>query len=356
MQKKTTLGRTMISAYLSFEKCVDRLKDSFLIEFCTYQGDTIIDFQHPSIRDMILNIVQKDPLARLDYLKNATTEGILTIIEGLSQFEDHKEERGHFLVLQSQNELAILRDRLIHIINIAASLGQVRKILMAINQVIWKIKGRNVLNENGDASAQGTAVRFVAKSVIEDIGSRHFYCRHNAADFSDWKDIVYYFYSLNDRTGLDVQLSYLDNLLLTSESASIEDRIEFLRGIEIHASDVFERIFTVDLEQDLNDLVVSGLKERCEDGRSIEGTIYPDSEEFDRYALEYWHDDAERFLEAASTYYQFYNRDEPPEIDDLANLLSTVSVSDNDEDDDFESVRSDNSSGFWTISRIFEDL
>lgn len=346
----------MKNTYLPFEKCIDRLRDSFISEYKTYQGKSVIDFQHPSIRDMILSIVQGDPVVRARYVGSASPEGVLTIIEGLTQFNGRENRKAHALVLQNGNELEVLCNRIRSIINEEASLDEIRKIIMTMNSVVREKERGHLSADIQVMGDEESAVEIVARTIIDRAACSQFFNRFKNSGISIWTDLLCAYYLLTANICPDKQPAYLHEVVTLSESASIKDCIEFLVLLQTFALQVFEDIFSPEFDEAMNELVVSGLRERCDEGHRIESSFeVPNDIRLNDF--DYWHYDGEEYVEAAYQYYKLSQQYEPDELFELNDLLFSVNVPDpsDDEPDEVESkVATD--ADFWTISRLFEDL
>jgi hypothetical protein len=75
-------------ANLSFLDAVTRLKHSFITVTRTYQGVEVINFKHPSLRDVLLGELRSDPNARRRYIELTSPFGLANLIRGIANRRD----------------------------------------------------------------------------------------------------------------------------------------------------------------------------------------------------------------------------------------------------------------------------
>lgn len=71
-------------ARLEFNDCVNRLEHSFIRVVTSYFGDSFVDFQHPSLRDMLLSQLRNNEVARRRYIELASPIGLSNLIKGVA--------------------------------------------------------------------------------------------------------------------------------------------------------------------------------------------------------------------------------------------------------------------------------
>lgn len=75
-------------ASLPFSDAVTRLKHSFITVTRTYQGLEVINFKHPSLRDVLLGELRTDLNARRRYIELTSPLGLANLIRGIANRRD----------------------------------------------------------------------------------------------------------------------------------------------------------------------------------------------------------------------------------------------------------------------------
>jgi hypothetical protein len=97
---------------LNFDDCVRRLEHSFLRVLASFPGHQYLDFQHPSLRDMLLSQLRTDEVARRRYIQIASPLGLSQLIKGVAVPLSGQKEGSHVLTLNSEEEISILTQRI----------------------------------------------------------------------------------------------------------------------------------------------------------------------------------------------------------------------------------------------------
>ena len=97
---------------LDFDDCVNRLKHSFVQVTTLFSGHAYINFQHPSLRDMLLSQLRNNEVARRRYIQLTSPLGLSQLIKGIAVSLSGEEEDDHILTPKSEDEISILVERL----------------------------------------------------------------------------------------------------------------------------------------------------------------------------------------------------------------------------------------------------
>jgi hypothetical protein len=97
---------------LDFDDCVNRLEHSFVTVIPLYSKHSYIDFQHPSLRDMLLSQLRNNEVARRRYVQLASPLGLSQLIKGVAVSLGREGEDNHVLSLKSEGEVSVLIQRL----------------------------------------------------------------------------------------------------------------------------------------------------------------------------------------------------------------------------------------------------
>jgi hypothetical protein len=78
----------MQNSGLKFKDALARLSHSFLHLSKSYGGEEEVDFQHPSLRDMLLSQLREDEWSRRKYIELTSATGLASLIRGLAVTAD----------------------------------------------------------------------------------------------------------------------------------------------------------------------------------------------------------------------------------------------------------------------------
>lgn len=352
----------MRNEYLPFEQCLKRLSHSFIQ---TGQGlipaghvfswGNFIDFQHPSIRDMLLYILQDEPKVRPWFISLASPEGLSSIIRGIPLFGSTHKDETHVLILSNEDELNLLCDRIKVVLTESITFSQVEMILSNADFLIPRKTDKKLGPADLDlAEFSKSPCGRVLSTILSACACQEAYETKTAYNLSSWTDILRKFYELAPYVTPVLHPTYLGQLVNRSESADFSETIRFFSCLSINEPLIFRQTFGAKLDSRLNSLVVSGLRERCQQGKNHQRTIYEDYED-ERGAYETWRDGAKQNLEIAHIYYTFSAFSEPEELLELEELIDSV-FSPEAPREDWEEEQEREPEEYWTIERLFEDL
>lgn len=116
----------MKEEHLRFEKCLSLLDHSFI-----KTDSELIDFQHPTIRDLLMEILRNDTSVRRRYIATLAPNGLASVIEGVRYFRKTSlaEPVIHVLVLENADELQLLKKRITDVLTEPIPFYQMERVL-----------------------------------------------------------------------------------------------------------------------------------------------------------------------------------------------------------------------------------
>ena len=111
---KTRYERAVMSArdrYPSFEVSFTNAKGTFLRIKPYRYGGQLVQFYHPSMRDLLTELIQEDKIMRTSYLKQLTLKELMSIA-GTSKESAESSTHGHCLQITDADDIVLLRDHL----------------------------------------------------------------------------------------------------------------------------------------------------------------------------------------------------------------------------------------------------
>jgi len=96
----------------NFVRNLNILEHSFIKINHTFSGEKYINFQHPSLRDMLIKEINEDSLIKLNYIKFASASGLKNISDGLAFIIRNDKEKEHIIIPTNDEEFDIFFKRL----------------------------------------------------------------------------------------------------------------------------------------------------------------------------------------------------------------------------------------------------
>jgi hypothetical protein len=341
---------------LPFDKCLRLLEHSFLKVAKLYRGqdaEEIVQFQHPSIRDMLLEVLRGDGNVRRQYLSMISAEGLPSIIEAVPLFGSRLGDAPHRLVLHTEDELDLLCERIRLAIKAPIPSEHLEGIL-ATSVVLLPGRGRAGTVDLDTKVSRTSPSQRVLREVLDSVCTQTAYDTKTEYSLRSWIPILHRIYELSIGLPSPPRPSYLGNLVEIAASSELSERISLYRILQGHESQLFKNICTEDVEETLRESLAKEVQRRIDAYQGLPDQC-SDDDEHETYSL--WTQETKRILEVADEYFTFASQ-ELPEIDDLQDSLEIVEerIVDyerktpeppEEEYDDYEE---------WTISEIFEDL
>lgn len=353
----------MKDEYLSFERCLSRLEHSFLRKAQGFWG-AHVDFQHPSLRDMLLKLLQDDPKVRLNYILSASPHGLSDIIQGIPYYGREPTEEIHNLVVRNKKELKALQQRLENIVTEIMPSEDHLILINSAEALLPREKEKTIISSELDLeSFQKTPCGKILNTIIHSFANENI-CRNNKTrKLNEWVKIFIKFYRLVQYVIPIPHLAYLQNLVSQIIKADIIDAIQLFHLMATYEPIFFKQVFSKELADRWKEEIVSRLEDSRNFGDDIDGISTKNREEYDEKYAEFddWKSEAEELLENAFLFYEFSKIEEPAALENLDNLVNNITEPLEPEDEEDEEERIDYetdipSENYWTIERLFEDL
>jgi len=216
-------------AGLKFDTCINRLEHSFVRVASDHAGQKFLDFQHPSIRDMLLSHVTDDEVARRKYLELASPAGLAAVIQGLAPPPFEQAGDHHHLLVRTEEEVQILRDRLSDLSGAVLRFDEWDRLLLAADLLIPRTASKmRLAPAEIDLKAFGnTSQGEVVAAVVRAFASVSTFQHHRSYDLGGWTVLLRDFYSLAPYLVPPPRPDYLPSLVEGLDSAATEDAIRF---------------------------------------------------------------------------------------------------------------------------------
>lgn len=346
----------MKNEYLTFENCLHRLEYSFLRVKDAYSAKQV-DFQHPSLRDILLTTLQKKPQVKRQYILNASPSALSSIIEGVSLYNKTSEEESHVLILNNENELSLLLQRINAVITDTIPYQGLYRILISTDTLIPRKHNEKITPADLDLIKFSKTVQGrVVKTVLTAFGKQDTYDNNTQHLFFLWVYLLYKFYQMIPYIIPIPQLEYIDILTGCFKKANIGEIIDFLSLLSLYEPLRFKQLFNSKLEKRCKKYLENQLQENINKGVGGDWDIYEEYDVENEY--EEWQYESKKLVELAVKFYSFCHLEPAKEIYELEALIDSAIPPDIPDFGDREDSEYAHFGGYeyWTFERIFEDL
>ena len=334
-----------------FEENLTNAQGTFLIRKSSYWGDTV-QFYHPSMRDLLGELIQTDKSIRTAYLKQLVLKELPAIIRPLNN-KLGGESKDHRLLITEKDDIDLLQNHLKNNLLPSATLSDARSVVVDLKSSL--AEGKKDLHPSAlrKSSMYGTIFWMVLDNVVPFVCSKQFW--QNNCD----KIHAYYWERLLNtlRTLLPYAVDaviplYIPDLLQKAEDRTLVDYWQLV----ITASKIVPTI--VEQCVDLRD------REECREYMVLQiGYALDSAEEYDLEgdydASQQWHDDYQSVYDECEEYVMLFPDDESMSgMDKLKQIIDNYPRLEDysDEEREMPAVKSDSSSSDKDILEMFSDL
>ncbi len=330
-----------------FSRTIDKLNHSFIKEVEDYSGISI-DFQHPSIRDLLLNYLNEEPIARKQYISKLSIRGITSIIEGITAEEKRIEDTPHNLRIKTEDEFGLLCERIESIMNDTVEYSDFIKL-------IFSSRGLEPSEIDLKDFMKTNKGRLIA--IFTNVMSKKsFYESKPSYTISGWIQILKQFYKICTYVKPIPRLEYLSELLNQFQHIDWDNKVYFLGILYENEILYFRQLFTKVVDEDIFMEIEEQLKEKLSEGDQYQDEDYFESpNEVGEY--DNWESDTDDLIKISKIFFKFSSKEILEELRELENLKASINAPGMYDFYDEDSYREElYEAEYWTIEKIFEDL
>jgi len=343
----------MIEEHLTYEKCLERLEHSFLK---VSLGN--VDFQHPTLRDMLLNLLKDKPDVRHRCIKLASPNGLAEMLSGLENKSLGKQLIVHRIEIKDNTDLILLNKRIKEVLSESLKLeSQLRILDSAIMLLPTKREIKVSPSEINLKDFNKCPIGISLNTIIESIKEIDFYNVNEVHDLSNWNEILSRFYIIAPYIFNFEHPKYLSLLIDKIDNSEIKDIVNFISILSDNNPLILNQVCSKELMSYLDNSIKTELNNKIKDSNLIH---YDDS--MDNYEDEYdyyqnWYNESAEIIEIAKNFYHSVKLKPIEIINELEELIDFKAPPYGDpHEDDYEYETSSDFSEFWTIEKIMEDL
>jgi len=346
----------MREEFHGFNRTIDKLNHSFIKEVEDYGGISI-DFQHPSIRDLLLNYLNEEPIARKQYISKLSIRGITSIIEGITAEEKRIEDTTHNLRIKTEEEFGLLCERIESILNDTVEYYNFIKLIHSSSGLLPRAKERILEPSEIDLKDFMKTNKGRLIAIFTNVMSkRPFYESKPSYTISRWIQILNRFYKICVYIKPIPRLEYLSELLNQFQHINSKNKAYFLGILYENERLYFKQLFTKELDEN----IFGEIKEQLEVALS-EGYQYEDEDFFkspsEREEYDNWEYDTDDLINTSKIFLKFSSKEIPEDLRELKNLKASIDAPGMEDFYDEDSYREESyEKEYWSIENIFEDL
>jgi len=322
---------------------------TFLKLKSTYWGSKQVQFYHPSMRDLMIEIFQSDKIQRRNYLKQLELKDVPSVIQ--TSRKSGKEDSAQHRIKIDENDLGLIKDRLARNLLPEASLGDVESVLSetitTLGEDRIRVEGRKLRKSKNIPSILWITLDLTISHAC-NVSFRR--CNLSNKHVFMWRRLLE-----NMRLLLPLSLSPIIPSYLPELIKGLEDKedVEFW-GLVVAAHSIAPTV----VEQVVN------FEDRSECKNALINIVREALEEADDFDLENdydysnsWHDDYGSLADECKNYESIFPDDKPIEnwkdVEDTLENFPRLDPEPNP--DDFPSY-SPSTSASEDIRAIFSDL
>ena len=346
----------MREEFHGFNRTIDKLNHSFIKEVEDYGGISI-DFQHPSIRDLLLNYLDEEPIARKQYISKLSIKGITSFIEGITAEEKRIEDTPHNLRIKTEEEFVLLCERIESIMNDTVEYHDFIKLIYSSRWLLPMDEERILESSEIDLmefmkTNRGRLIKIFTNSMSK----KSFYECKPGYTIYGWILILEQFYKICVYIKPIPRLEYLSELLNHFQHIDWDNKVYFLGILYENERLYFKQLFNKELDENIFMEIEEQLKEKLSEGDQYEYEDFLKSpSELSEY--ENWEYDTDALIEISKLFLKFSSKEIPEDLEALEYLKSTINapgMEDFYDEDSYEEELYEEE--YWTIKQIFEDL
>jgi len=332
-----------------FNIAISNVIGTFLKLKSTYWGSKQVQFYHPSMRDLMIEIFQSDKTQRSNYLKQLELKEIPSIIK--TRRKSGKEDSTQHRIEIDRDDLNLIKERLAHNLLPEASLEDVESVLAEIITIL----GENRVRAEGGKLRNSENIPSILWTTLDLTISHACNASFRQCDFRKryiftWRRLLENMRLLLPLTLSPTIPSYLPGLIKEFED---KEDVEFW-GLVVAAHSiaptVVEQVVNFEDRSKCKNALINSVREALEDADS-----YDLEEDYDDSNC--WHDDYGSLADECKDYESIFPDDKPIENwRDVEDTLENFPRLDPEpEPDDFPSY-SPSTSASEDIRAIFSDL
>ena len=165
-------------AYHSFDNSIANAVGTFL-RLRTYRvGDDLVQFYHPSMRNLLNELIQTDKATRIAYLKQLALKELCAVGAPLRAAESGGSE-GHRIIISDVGDIELLRDHIRETLLPAAELSDALSVVTDLHATLTQGKAESLGRHVRESPDYGKVFWMILDSVVPYLCSKNFWQRNS---------------------------------------------------------------------------------------------------------------------------------------------------------------------------------
>ncbi len=338
--------------YQSFDTSLNSAHGTFLRRKHILPDVEIVQFYHPSMRDLLSKLIQTDKATRIAYLKQLALKELPAITRPANSVPSGGSQE-HRIYITDIADIELFRDHLNETLLPAAELSDALTVVTDLHSILTQGKAASLGRAVRRSPDYGKIIWMILDSVVPFVCSRQFWQKNSDVAFVlYWRRLFEVLRALLPFASTAMTPEYVPELLRRRKH---DDSVDYW-GLVAAAHDIVPTIVEqcVDMREreTCRAHLAKTVKQAMGESESLDlADDYDDSQ--------YWHDKYESTPDDCEDYAALFPDDE--EIAKVTELTQVIEEyprleEQPDEDHDFVSLRSSSSSSDGDIQQIFSDL
>ena len=338
--------------FQSFETSIANAKGTFLRYKYHFSGDHFVQFYHPSMRDLLSELIKNDKTTRIAYLKQLALKELPAIARPMRVLVLGGSEE-HRIAITDNSDIEFLQNHIKKTLLPDAELPDVLAVITFLHSTLNQSKVKLVTKSSRDLSNFGNVFWVIFDSVVPHLCSEKFWQKNSeiAGDLINWRRLFEIFRSLLPLASVPLTPVYVPDLLKRRKMYSSVDYWGLVMAAHAIVPTVVEQCVDLSAREMCRQHLVEVIEQAIGEANLLNlADDYDDSQQ--------WYDEYESISVDSEDYAILFPDDEIQGLTELSKVIDDYPRLEDqpDEEEDYSSQRSLNSSSDTEIQELFSDL
>jgi hypothetical protein len=338
-------------AYQSFDASLASAHGTFLRRKSHLPGEDYVQFYHPSMRDLLSELIQTDKVTRVAYLTQLSLKELTGIVRPLRTPSPGGSDE-HRIAITDSSDIDLLQDHVKETLLPAAELLDTLFVITDLHAALVRGEGR-LTRSARESSDFGKAFWMVLDSVVPYLCTKQFWQKNSdVSAVVYWRRLFKTLRSLLPLASMPATPEYVPELLRRRKSDSSVDYWGLVSAAHGIVPTIVEHCVDLGEREACRDNLVKLVEQAISEVQTLD--LANDYEE-----SQYWHDYYSSIPDDCEDYATLFpDDDEIPGVADLSQAIEDhPRLEEEPEDDhDYSAPRSSSGSSDTDIQQIFSDL
>ena len=340
-------------AYQSFDTSIAGAQGTFLRRGKPFlPGDDFVQFYHPSMRDLLSELIQTDKATRVAYLKQLALKELAAIVRPMRASVPGGSEE-HRIAITDSADIDLLQDHIKETLLPAAELPDALTVITDLHAALIQGKAKALTRSARESSEFGKVFWMILDSVVPYLCSKQFWQKNSdVAAVVYWRRLFETLRSLLPLASVPSTPECVPELLRRRKSDSSVDYWGLVSAAHRIVPTVVEQCVDLRDREVCRVHLAEVVEQAIREAESLNlANDYNDSQQ--------WHDEYGSIPDDCEDYATLFpDDDEIPGVAELSQVIEDCPRLEDqpDEGHDYSSLRSSSASSDTDIQQIFSDL